>query len=112
MRLSKTLCMALLACSTLLAPNALMAMGDPSGVKIDQQIQGQMGMIKMNPYGLSPLTAIIMNNAYVLSDIKVTIVPKPNGQTISYDVNSKMAKTYGGIPIFGLYPSYSKGKLC
>lgn len=35
MRLSKTLCMALLACSTLLAPNALMAMGNPSGVKID-----------------------------------------------------------------------------
>lgn len=35
MRLSKTLYMALLACSTLLAPNALMAMGDPSGVKID-----------------------------------------------------------------------------
>lgn len=40
-------------------------------------------MIKMNPYGLSPLTAIIMDNGYVLSDIKVTIVPKPNGQTIS-----------------------------
>ncbi|BEJ98179.1 hypothetical protein B10611_08330 [Campylobacter jejuni] len=49
----------------------------------------------MNPYGLSPLTAIIMDNGYVLSDIKVTIVPKPNGQTISYNVNSKMAKTYG-----------------
>lgn len=60
-------------------------------------------MIKMNPYGLSPLTAIIMDNGYVLSDIKVTIVPKPNGQTISYNVNSKL---YGGIPIFGLYPSY------
>ena len=41
----------------------------------------------MNPYGLSPLTAIIMDNGYVLSDIKVTIVPKPNGQTISYNVN-------------------------
>lgn len=27
------------------------------------------------------------------------------------NVNSKMAKTYDGIPIFGLYPSYSKGKL-
>lgn len=51
-------------------------------------------MIKMNPYGLSPLTAIVMDNGYVLSDIKVTIVPKPNGQTISYNVNSKMAKTY------------------
>lgn len=106
MRLSKTLCMALLAGSTLLAPNALMAMGGPSGAKIDWQIQGQIGAIKMNPYGLSPLTAIIMDNGYVLSDIKVTIVPKPNGQTISYNVNSKMAKTYGGIPIFGLYPSY------
>ncbi|HED4592347.1 TPA: aryl-sulfate sulfotransferase [Campylobacter jejuni] len=106
MRLSKTLCMALLAGSTLLAPNVLMAMGGPSGAKIDWQIQGQIGAIKMNPYGLSPLTAIIMDNGYVLSDIKVTIVPKPNGQTISYNVNSKMAKTYGGIPIFGLYPSY------
>ncbi|EPE1678667.1 hypothetical protein ACSGZH_001000 [Campylobacter jejuni] len=51
-----------MAGSTLLAPNALMAMGGPSGVKIDWQIQGQMGMIKMNPYALSPLTAIIMNN--------------------------------------------------
>ncbi len=106
MRLSKILCMALLASSTLLAPNALMAMGGPSGAKIDWQIQGQIGAIKMNPYGLSPLTAIIMDNGYVLSDIKVTIVSKPNGQTISYNVNSKMAKTYGGIPIFGLYPSY------
>ncbi|EOH3040569.1 aryl-sulfate sulfotransferase N-terminal domain-containing protein [Campylobacter jejuni] len=54
----------------------------------------------MNPYGLSPLTAIIMDNGYVLSDIKVTIVPKPNGQTISYNVNSKMAKTYGGNSYF------------
>lgn len=43
MRLSKTLCMAILAGSTLLAPNALMAMGGPSRVKIDWQIQGQMG---------------------------------------------------------------------
>lgn len=46
MRLSKTLCMALLAGSTLLAPNALMAMGGPSGAKIDWQIQGQIGAIK------------------------------------------------------------------
>ncbi|MCW1349373.1 aryl-sulfate sulfotransferase N-terminal domain-containing protein, partial [Campylobacter jejuni] len=93
----------ILAGSTLLAPNALMAMGGPSGVKIDWQIQGQMGMIKMNPYGLSPLTAIIMNNGYVLSDIKNQMV-----KLFLNNVNSKMAKTYGGIPIFGLYPSYSK----
>lgn len=38
MRLSKTLCMAILAGSTLLTPNALMAMGGPSRVKIDWQI--------------------------------------------------------------------------
>lgn len=46
---------------------------------MDWQIQGQIGVIKINPYGLS----LIMDNGYVLSDIKVTIVPKPNGQTIS-----------------------------
>ncbi len=40
MKLSKTLCMAILAGSTLLAPNALMAMGGPSEMKIDWQIQG------------------------------------------------------------------------
>ncbi len=60
----------ILAGSTLLAPNALMAMGGPSGVKIDWQIQGQMGMIKMNPCGLSPLTAIIMNNWLCLKRYK------------------------------------------
>lgn len=38
MRLSKTLAWNL-AGSTLLAPNALMAMGGPSGVKIDWQFK-------------------------------------------------------------------------
>ncbi|HHP0358230.1 TPA: hypothetical protein ACRZSU_000964 [Campylobacter jejuni] len=46
------------------------------------------------------MTAIIMDNGYVLSDIKVTIIPKPNGQTISYNVNSKIAKICSRIYIF------------
>ena len=106
MRLSTTLCVALLAGSTLLAPNALMAMGGPSGAKINWEIQGKIGALKLNPYGLAPLTAVIMNGGYTLSDISVSIVPKPNGQSISYKVSDAQAKTHGGIPIFGLYPSY------
>ena len=34
------------------------------------------------------------------------IVPKANGQEIAYKVTNQKAKTYGGIPVFGLYPDY------
>ncbi|WP_291952945.1 aryl-sulfate sulfotransferase [Campylobacter sp.] len=83
-----------------------LAIGGPSGPKLDYQIQGKLGAVKLNPYGYAPLTAIITNNGYVLKDIKVKILPKKDGQTIEYKVNDQVAKTYGGIPIFGLYPSY------
>ena len=83
-----------------------LAMGGPTGPKTDWQIQGKIGIVKLNPYDLTPLTAVIMNGGYNLSDIEVTIVPKENGQTIKYKVDENRAKTYGGIPIFGLYPSY------
>ncbi|WP_430523177.1 aryl-sulfate sulfotransferase N-terminal domain-containing protein, partial [Salmonella enterica] len=29
-----------------------------------------------------------------------------NGQEIAYKVNNKYLLTYGGIPVFGLYPDY------
>ncbi|WP_094750334.1 aryl-sulfate sulfotransferase [Campylobacter ornithocola] len=90
----------------LIIPNSILAIGGASGARVDYQVQGKIGAIKLNPYGLSPLSAVIMNGGYELSDIKVSIVPKPNGQVISYKVSDKKAKTYGGIPIFGLYPSY------
>lgn len=83
-----------------------LAIGGPSGPKNDYQQQGKLGVVKMNPYGYAPLTAIITNGGYVLSGVKVTIVPKPGGQTISYKVDNQTVKTYGGIPVFGLYPSY------
>lgn len=106
MKLSKSFCVMVLAGTTLIIPNISLAMGGPSGAKMDWQIQGKIGAVKLNPYNLSPLTAVIMDGGYILKDIKVTILPKPNGQTISYSVSENMAKTYGGIPIFGLYPSY------
>ncbi|MCR8684734.1 aryl-sulfate sulfotransferase [Campylobacter ureolyticus] len=82
------------------------AIGGASGPKTDWQTQGKLGAVKLNPYGLTPLTAIIMNNGYILSDVSVKVLPKENGQTISYQVDNQVLKTYGGIPIFGLYPAY------
>ncbi|PSM53112.1 arylsulfate sulfotransferase [Campylobacter blaseri] len=104
----KTLLSAVLSASLLVGIGATsaLAMGGPSGPKVDYQTQGKIGAVKLNPYGFSPLTAIIMNGGYVLKDIKVTIVPKEGGQTISYAVDDQMAKTYAGIPVFGLYPAY------
>ncbi|MCV3470820.1 aryl-sulfate sulfotransferase [Campylobacter sp. CNRCH_2015_0814] len=105
MKIKKIISLSLLA-SVVLAPNLALAVGGASGAKIDYQVQGKIGAIKLNPYGLSPLSAVIVGGGYELSDVSVTIVPKPNGQTISYKVSSNKIKTYGGIPIFGLYPSY------
>ncbi|EDP6893289.1 aryl-sulfate sulfotransferase [Campylobacter lari] len=105
MKIKKIISLSLLA-SVVLAPNLALAVGGASGAKIDYQVQGQIGTIKLNPYGLSPLSAVIVDGGYELSDVSVTVVPKPNGQTISYKVSSNKIKTYGGIPIFGLYPSY------
>lgn len=101
MKIKKIISLSLLA-SVVLAPNLALAVGGASGAKIDYQVQGQIGAIKLNPYGLSPLSAVIVDGGYRLSDVSVTIVPKPNGQTISYKVSSNKIKTYGGIPIFGL----------
>ncbi|WP_069632943.1 aryl-sulfate sulfotransferase [Campylobacter pinnipediorum] len=83
------------------------AVGGPSGPKVKYQVQGHIGEVRLNPYGLTPLTAVVGNGGYILKDIKVTIVPKQGGQTISYTVDDQIAKTYGGVPIFGLYPSYA-----
>ncbi|EAK9940302.1 aryl-sulfate sulfotransferase [Campylobacter lari] len=105
MKIKKIISLSLLA-SVVLAPNLALAVGGASGAKIDYQVQGQIGAIRLNPYGLSPLSAVIVDGGYRLSDVSVTIVPKPNGQTIFYKVSSNKIKTYGGIPIFGLYPSY------
>ena len=89
-----------------LVPSMALAIGGPSGPKLDYGIVGKIGEVVVNPYGIAPLTAVIKNGGYYVTNAKVTIVPKAGGQTISYAVNDKHLRTHGGIPIFGLYPDY------
>ncbi|MBZ7986952.1 aryl-sulfate sulfotransferase [Campylobacter canadensis] len=92
--------------ASMIFSQAAFAIGGASGARIDWQTQGKIGALVLDAYGISPLSAVILNGGYELSDISVSIVPKKDGQELSYKVSEKMAKTYGGIPIFGLYPAY------
>ena len=55
---------------------------------------------------MAPLTAVIRDAGYDLSDVTVRIVPKTNGQEITYKVSRTELKTHAGIPVFGLYPDW------
>ena len=89
-----------------LIPAAVMAMGGASGPKTTYEGQGHLGEIVVNPYEVAPLTAIIRNGGYQILDARVTVLPKPEGEEISYNVSRRMLLTHGGIPVFGLYPDY------
>ena len=82
------------------------AFGGPSGPATVNQVQGKIGELIRNPYKIAPLTAIIRNGGYEIRNVRVRIVPKKNGQEISYKVSDAQALTHGGIPVFGLYPDY------
>ena len=82
------------------------AIGGPSGPNVLYPHTGKIGAVDLNPYEIAPLTAVIRNGGYVLSNIDVRIVPKEGGQEIKYHVSDKQARTHGGIPVFGLYPDY------
>ena len=83
-----------------------MAMGGASGAHVTYPTSGKIGAVVMNPYKIAPLTAVIRNGGYVLTDITVRIVPKKGGQEIKYKVSDAQARTHGGIPVFGLYGGY------
>ena len=87
-------------------PFAAFAIGGPSGAKIDYHVQGHLGEVMMNPYGIAPLTAIVRDGGYTVKDVTVRVLPKPNGQEIKYNVSNRQVLTHGGIPVFGLYPDY------
>lgn len=106
MKISKILCSAML-CGAILAPIDSLALGGPSGVNIDWQLQGQIGSIRLDPFGVAPLTAVILNGGYDLKNASVEIVPKKGGQKIAYKVDDNKLKLYGGIPVFGLYANYT-----
>ena len=94
-----------LVLSALLASSAY-AIGGASGAKLDYEIQGKIGEIVVNPYKIAPLTAVIKNGGYVLSDVTVEVVPKDGGTLIKYKPSNKQLLTHGGVPVFGLYADY------
>ncbi|MFT7004124.1 MAG: arylsulfate sulfotransferase [Sulfurimonas sp.] len=107
MKLSKILASALVASIAVTSvPTVAMAMGGASGAKLTYRIKGQLGPVIMDKYGIAPLTAIIDDGGYTIKNAKVTIVPKKDGQTISYDVRDSLLKQHNGIPVFGLYADY------
>ncbi|MCF0254244.1 MAG: aryl-sulfate sulfotransferase, partial [Duodenibacillus sp.] len=83
-----------------------LAAGGASGAAVKYAKQGKIGEVVTNPYKIAPLTAVIRNGGYVLSDVSVRIVPKANGSELKYDVAKSEVLTHGGIPVFGLYPDF------
>ena len=83
------------------------AAGGSSGPRVTFAAQGKLGEIIVNPYKIAPLTAIIKNGGYELTEATVRIVPKKDGQEIKYKVGRKQLLTHAGIPVFGLYADYN-----
>ena len=88
------------------ASSSAFAIGGASGPKVTYPKTGKLGAVIINPYEIAPLTAIIRNGGYVVTDVTVRIVPKKNGQEIKYKVSDAQVRTHGGIPVFGLYADY------
>lgn len=89
-----------------LAPTYTFAGAGPSG-PITHKGKGKIGAVYMNPYGIAPLTAVIMSGGYNLSDVSVVVKGRGDkGIDISYKVSDGKVKLHGGIPIFGMYPDY------
>lgn len=97
--------LATLALGGLLAGSVLAAGGSGPAVTYGTQ-GGHMGEVVVNPYRISPLTAVVRTGGYVITDATVRIVPKKDGQEIKYTVADNEILTHGGVPIFGLYPDY------
>ena len=89
-----------------LASTTALAAGGGSGPKGYNAV-GKIGAVLMNPYGLAPLTAVIMNGGYTITGVEVSVKAKgPNGVPLSYKVGDNQVRTHGGIPVWGLYPDY------
>ena len=88
------ICAAVAAAAMMLSiSTSAMAMGGPSGPHVTYPVQGNIGEVIVNPYKVAPLTAVIRDAGYDLSDVTVRIVPKTNGQEITYKVSRTELKT-------------------
>ena len=88
------------------APSVVMAEGS-SGPAVHYTAQGQIGEVVVNPYKIAPLTAVIKNGGYDITDATVRVVPKTGGQEIKYHVDDTELRTHAGIPVWGLYADYT-----
>ena len=61
-------------------PAAAMAIGGASGPNLHYEVQGHIGEVMGNPYGIAPLTAVIRDGGYTLADVAVDIGAKQGGQ--------------------------------
>ncbi|MDR3346284.1 MAG: aryl-sulfate sulfotransferase [Campylobacteraceae bacterium] len=69
--------------------------------------EGKIGAVLMNPFGIAPLTAIIKNGGYKITNVKVVVEGKDGtGIPISYSVSDNKILLYGGIPVWGMYPDH------
>ncbi len=105
-RISKAAAACIAAALALSIGGAAMAAGGSSGPAVKYGKQGQIGEVITNPYRIAPLTAIIRSGGFKLDNVKVRIVPKPDGSEIAYSVDRSELLTHSGIPVFGLYPDY------
>lgn len=79
-----------------------------SGVVAHQiKVQGELGRVFINPYDVSPLTAIIDRAGKDIKDVHVRVLGKPDGGIdINYNVSENALLNHDGIPVWGLYPDY------
>lgn len=67
-----------------------------------------LGGVILNPYGHTPLVAVINRDGKDAENIHVTVHGKgAKGVDISYDVGRSTFLTHDGVPVFGLYPNHT-----
>lgn len=81
----------------------VLAVGGASGPHVAYPSKGKIGEIVVNPYGIAPLTAVIRNGGYVITDVSVRIVPKKNGQEIKYKVSNSEVRLRTAASLFSAF---------
>lgn len=67
-----------------------------------------LGGVILNPYGHTPLVAVINRDGKDAENIHVTVHGwGAKGVDISYDVGRSTFLTHDGVPVFGLYPNHT-----
>lgn len=69
--------------------------------------QGTLGTVYVNPYEVSPLTAVINRAGKDIKNIHVRVIGKKGGIDVEYDVSRGALLNHDGVPIWGLYANYT-----